>query len=75
MVERTLASSSTSKSFVIDFLREALFLVFVLQLVQLPINASLRQQFLVRAALPQLRLVHHQYPVGALNGGQAVRDD
>src|ERR1700761_3067611 len=48
------------------------FLVFVLQLVQLPVNAALAQQFLVGAELTQLALVHHQDPVGLLNSREPM---
>src|ERR1043166_796455 len=51
------------------------FLVLVLKLIQRPINAAQREQFLVRSALAQLALVHDENPVGALDGGEAMRND
>jgi hypothetical protein len=44
------------------------FLVFILQLIKLPVNAALRQQFLVAADLPNVAFVHHDNLVRALNG-------
>jgi len=43
-------------------------------LVQLPINAALRQQLLVGTGFAQLALVHHQNAVGTLDGGEPVRN-
>src|SRR5581483_10965078 len=51
---------------------QANLLIFVLELVELPIDAALRQQLLVRAALPQPSFMHHQNPVGALNRRKPV---
>jgi len=51
------------------------FLVAVLELVELPVEAALGEELLVRAALAELALVHHEDGVGALNGREAVRDE
>src|SRR5579884_2028171 len=51
---------------------QANLLIFVLELVELPIDAALRQQLMVRAALPQPSFMHHQNPVGALNRRKPV---
>jgi hypothetical protein len=40
-------------------LRDAQFLVFVLKLVELPLNPALGQQFLVAADFAHVALVHH----------------
>src|SRR6266702_8864059 len=53
---------------------DAHFLVFVLELVQLPIEAALGEQLLVRAHLAQLALVNHEDRVGALHGRETVSD-
>jgi len=44
------------------------FLVLVLELVELPIEATLQEQLLVRAHLAELAFVHDQDGVGALHG-------
>jgi hypothetical protein len=49
-------------------------LILVLQLVQLPIDAALGQQFLMGPLLAQAALVHHQDPGGALDRREAVRN-
>ena len=49
---------------------DRVFLVLVLQPVEPPVQAAFCEQLVVRAALAQLALVHYQYCVGALNGGQ-----
>jgi|SRR5215472_8406176 len=49
-------------------LRDTHFLVFVLKLVELPINAALGEQLLVAADLADLALVHDDDLVGSLNG-------
>src|SRR2546426_1335630 len=49
-------------------------LVLILQLVQLPINASRREKLLVRSHLAHMALVHHQNTVRALDGRKPVRD-
>ena len=46
-----------------------------MQLVKLVVDAALRQQLLVRAHLADLAFVHDDDLVGALNRGEAVRDD
>src|SRR5580692_4782108 len=51
------------------------FLVFILQLIELVVNAVLGEQLLVRTHLPNLPFVHHDNLVGALNGGKPVGDD
>ncbi len=55
--------------------RRWLLLVLVLQLVELPVDAALGQQLLVRADLAHLALMHHDDLVGALHGTEAVGDD
>src|SRR5271156_538681 len=50
-------------------------LIFVLQLIELVVNAALGQQLLVRSHLADLAFVHHDDLVGALDGGETVRDD
>src|SRR5215469_1588532 len=50
-------------------------LVFVLQLIELPVDAAMRQQLLVVADLAHLAFVHGDDLVGALNRGEPVRDD
>ena len=52
-----------------------LFLVPVLELVELPVEAALGEQFLVGAAFAELALVHDEDGVGALDGGEAVGDE
>ena len=51
------------------------FLVFVLQLVKLPVDSAFGQQFLVRSHFAQLALVHDDDLVGALNRGETMGDD
>src|SRR5579864_4760771 len=51
------------------------FLVFVLQLVELVVNAALGEQLLVRAHLAYAALVHDDNLVGALHRREAMRDD
>ena len=51
------------------------FLVFVLELVKLVIQATLGEELLVGALLAELAAVHDEDGVGALNGGEAVRDE
>jgi hypothetical protein len=50
------------------------FLILVLQLVQLPVDTTLREKFAVRAGFPQLGLVHDENPIGPLDRGESVRD-
>src|SRR5215471_19768542 len=52
----------------------AQFLFLVLELIQAIVDATLRQQFLVRPLFAQTALVKHQYAVGVLNRAQAMRD-
>src|SRR5439155_17484944 len=55
--------------------RDGDFLILVLQLIQLVINAALSKQLLMCAALPHASLVHNDDLIAALNRGQAMRDD
>ena len=48
------------------------FLVFVLELVELPVEASLDEELLVAAHLAELTFVHDENGFGALDGGEAV---
>ena len=50
-------------------------LILVLQLIELVVDAALREQLLVRAHLADLPLMHNDDLVGALNGREAMRDD
>jgi hypothetical protein len=47
-------------------------LIAVLQLVELPVEAAMRQELLVGAALAQLALVHDEDGVRALDGREAM---
>src|SRR5215472_9748146 len=49
-------------------------LVFVLQLIELPVNAAMRQQLLVVADLAHLAFVHGDDLIGSLNRREPVRD-
>src|SRR5438309_11201143 len=51
------------------------FLVFVLQLVELIVNAALGEELLMCADLADLSLVHDDDLVGALNGREPVSND
>src|SRR5581483_1451844 len=51
------------------------FLVLVLQLVKLVVNASLGQELLVRAHLANLAFVHDEDLVSTLDGGEPVGND
>ena len=53
---------------------EAGFLILVLELLELPVEAALRQKLLVRTHLAQLAFVHDENGFGALNGGEPVRN-
>src|SRR5580692_53673 len=53
---------------------DAALLVFVLELVELPVEAALGEQFLVRAHLAELAFVHHKDGVGALHRRKTVRN-
>ncbi len=50
------------------------FLVSVLQLVELPVDAAPRKKLLVRAQLTKLSLVHYENLAGTLHGGEAMSD-
>ena len=50
------------------------FLVLVLQLVELPVEAAMGEQLLVGAHLAQLALVHDEDGIGALHRGKTMRD-
>src|SRR5581483_11256678 len=50
-------------------------LVLVLQLIKLPVDATLTEELLVRAHLAQASLMEYQDSVGALHGGETVGDD
>ena len=50
------------------------FLVFVLELVELPVEAAVGEELLVGALLAELALVHDEDGVGALDGREAVGD-
>src|ERR1700731_852857 len=54
---------------------DAQFLVFILQLIKLPINAALAKQLLVGSNFADVAFVHHDDLVSALNGRETVRDD
>src|SRR5690606_9888630 len=54
---------------------EAVELEAGLLLVEAAVEAALAEEFLVRAALDDAALVHHEDLVGGLDGGEAVRDD
>ena len=49
-------------------------LVFVLELVELPVESALGEELLVGAAFAQLGLVHDENRIGALHGAEAMRD-
>ena len=51
------------------------FLVAVLELVELVVEAALGEELLVGAALAELALVHDEDGVGGLDGGEAVGDE
>src|SRR3954466_3343097 len=51
------------------------FLIFVLELVELPVYAALAEQMLVAAHLAHASFVHDDDLVGALDGGKPVRHD
>ena len=51
------------------------FLIAILELVELPVEAALGEQLLVGAALAKLAFVHDEDGVGALDGGEPVRDE
>ena len=55
--------------------RHTYLLVFVLELIELPVNAALGEQLLVRSHFPHLTFVHNDDLVGALDGREAVGDD
>ena len=52
--------------------RDAEFLVFVLELVELVVEAALGEELLVGAALAELASVHDEDLVRGLDGGEAV---
>ena len=54
---------------------QAQLLVFVLELIEPVVNASLTEQFLMGALLAQASFVEDENAVGILDGAQAVRDD
>ena len=66
--------SSNAEALAVRKRRYRQLLVLVLQLVELPVDAAMGQQLLVRADLADLALVHHDDLVGALNGAEAVGD-
>ena len=72
-----LTECSTSRNRRLNALgrQRADLLILVLQLVELPVEAALREQLLVGAHLAQLAFVHHENRVGALDGGEPVRDE
>ena len=51
------------------------FLIFVLQLIQLVVNAAIGKQLLVGTHFADLSLMHDDDLVRALDGREAVRDD
>ena len=51
------------------------FLVFVLELVELVVEAAFGEELLVGALLAELAFVHDEDGVGALDGGEAVGDE
>src|SRR5215470_3496123 len=50
-------------------------LIFVLQAIQIPVDTPLGQELLVGARLAKLALVHHEDPIGSLDGRKPVGDD
>ena len=54
---------------------DADFLILVLELVELPVEAAVGEQFLVRTHLAELPLVHDEDRVCALNGRQPMCDE
>src|SRR5882724_2679107 len=55
--------------------RHANLLIFVLQLIELPVNPALGEELLVRSHFADLAFVHDDDLVGALDGRKAVGDD
>jgi hypothetical protein len=53
----------------------AKLLVFVLELVKLPIEATLGKELLVSSAFAKVPLMHDQNGVGPLDGGEAMRNE
>ena len=51
------------------------FLVFVLELVELPVEAALGEELLVGALFAELAFVHDEDGVGALDRREAVGDE
>ena len=47
-------------------------LVFVLQLIKLPVKATLGEKFLMGSALAELAFVHNKDSVGSLDGREPV---
>ena len=52
-----------------------LFLILVLQLVELVVEPFLRKKFLVGSLFPDPAAMHDQDAVGVLDGGKTMRDD
>ena len=55
--------------------REGKLLLFVLELVEAVIDATLGEEFLVRALLAKAAFVEDENAVGVLNGAETMRDD
>ena len=51
------------------------FLVFVLELVELVVEAAVGEELLVGALFAEASLVHDEDGIGALDGGEAMGDD
>src|SRR5215813_3540556 len=56
-------------------LGDAEFLFLVLELIELPVDSAMGEQFLVITDLPYMALVHDDNLVGTLNGGEPVGND
>src|SRR3954454_2671057 len=50
-------------------------LILILELIELPIDASHRQELLVTSGLSQPAFVHDKNAIGPLNGRETMRDD
>ena len=56
-------------------LGDAELLFLVLELIELPVDSAMGEQFLMIANLSDVAFVHDDNLVGTLNGGEAVGDD
>src|SRR3989337_329922 len=71
----SMGSSITRLALAARHPRDAHFLVAVLQLVELRVDATAGQQLLVPSLLHDMPLVQHDDAVHVLDRGEAVRDD